>query len=345
MNSLESNLNSPRSRMNDYVVLMPGVYNVVCDAIAALGGVVLDGRYNNLAFLHFACLGGDSAEEQIPGGVWIKCAQYGYENKPNLGAIVKAVFGSKSINYKEFTIDKILGGTVNARIELVKAKSGETFYSGTVRDADNRLPSQDKNFTFDSSRCWIYSSSDPSRENYDKLPDHIKKFVGLRDSQILDGELIDRDNPLELYIDRKYVYTGKYKGEQWQELSIFKLRQITQDETTSPIMKYFAWHQLRRREAYDGSAVEVSFHAINRMSSRMIEVYVDNRFEGEGIVSFLQRLTYDAIMGGELVSVGSSDNKKGKISPHRYKYHGIEFVIAKSKTGGDRLLTIIKVDD
>ena len=334
------NVTEPRQNLDqgwkDYITMEPGLYNVVCDAVAALGGIYEDtNQYCTLSYLRFS-----SISSLVPGYAWICIRQTGHENKNTLHRIFSATFGSvlEEDMAKKFKLSDLLGRMVAIRI-TEQGSSGRCFRRiDNVMCADGdlvygRIAGDVKTVG------WVFRCDDPTMENYDKLPMAIKNSVDLKISQRKAGKMIDLDPCMEPYVCRKYVYCGEFKGQLWNRVPIFNLNNIVVDSKSSPTMKYFAKSQLRKRNVYNSDHIDVSYHAINQMSLRFIGRYIDDRNDNEGIVNYLQRLSTEALSNGtQLV-----DQLDG--SSPIYEYKGIKYVLKKLNDGKIRLVTVIPVND
>lgn len=322
--------------MDDFIAMEPGLHNVICDAIAALGGIYDDSnQYCTLSYLRFR-----SISNRVPGHAWIRIRQTGYENKNILRRIFSATFGSEfdQDTVKKFKLSDLLGRMVAIRItEQSSAKQNFRRISDVMRAEGDLVYSLIASNVKISG--WVFRSDDPAMLNYDKLPTAIKNNVDRKIAQRKAGKMIDLDPCMEPYICRKYVYCGEFKGQLWNRVPIFNLNNITADSKSSPIMKYFAKSQLRKRNVYNSEHIDVSYHAINQMSLRFIGRYIDDRNDNEGIVNYLQRLSTEALSNGtQLV-----DQLDG--SSPIYEYKGIKYVLKELSDGKIRLVTIIPVND
>lgn len=108
---------------------------------------------------------------------------------------------------------------------------------------------------------------------------------------------------------------GKYKGELFTRLPVSYLRWMINEKTQQ--------HEIAKaefeRRGDTMPKVEISGHAIDNASLRVLNIWHKTREKDEGLYSWLQRMTLDALeLGSKL--------KSGKI-----KFMGIKFVIEQGE--------------
>lgn len=104
------------------------------------------------------------------------------------------------------------------------------------------------------------------------------------------------------------VWFGKHKGELWTRVPVSYLRWIVNvklDATNKNRQRVcdIARAELKRR----GSKlpkVELSGHAIDNASLRILDVWLALRNKNEGLYSWLERITLEAIANGERLDGG-----------------------------------------
>lgn len=119
---------------------------------------------------------------------------------------------------------------------------------------------------------------------------------------------------------------GKHNGELFTRLPVSYLRYIINQG--APMADVAKAEFERRGDTMP--KVELSGHAIDSASIRVSRIWRDTMNEGEGIYSWLQRMTLEAIEHGE-------PRKSGRI-----RYNGMEFAIAQGEEF-PTLKTIVKV--
>lgn len=106
---------------------------------------------------------------------------------------------------------------------------------------------------------------------------------------------------------------GKHKGELFTRLPLSYLRWMINEN--APMADYAKAEFDRRGDTMP--KVELSGHAIDNASLRVRKIWHETRGKDEGLYSWLQRVTLEAIDKGEVL-------ESGKI-----KYLGMKFVIAE----------------
>lgn len=146
----------------------------------------------------------------------------------------------------------------------------------------------------------------------------------------------------DVIIDPRYVHAGKYKGKMWNDMAIFELQDIIDHDDPRTNLYQKAEKMLLKRDALNTN-IDVSFHAVNRFSSRFIGEYIGNRKllkekskDYEGIVNYLSRIALEA-----LSSSHSTPDSEGKITVDD---GARRFVFVRLKTGIPRLITVIPND-
>lgn len=105
---------------------------------------------------------------------------------------------------------------------------------------------------------------------------------------------------------------GKHKGESWGKVPRDYLNWLANQPTSENVER--ARKEIERRgTAYP--TVEISGHAIDRASLRCLKIYLNNKNKGEGLYSWLIRISNEAIVNGE-----------EKIKNNIYRYKGIDFI-------------------
>lgn len=117
---------------------------------------------------------------------------------------------------------------------------------------------------------------------------------------------------------------GKHNGELWTRVPVSYLRWIV-NSMDNPDVQAIAYAEIKRR----GSTipkVELSGHAIDNASLRVLEQWQATRRKREGLYSWLERMTLEAISKGEKLDTG-------KIRYLRMKFvieQGDEFPVLKT---------------
>lgn len=150
----------------------------------------------------------------------------------------------------------------------------------------------------------------------------------------------------DIVIDPRYVHAGKYKGKEWNKMAIYELQDIVDTEDERSILYQTARHMLIKRDV-SSLPIDVSIHAINRMSSRFLGEYMNNRIrignDYEGIVSYIARIAYKRWRQGNRIA-----NQDGKIyiydGPKRDIRTDKKFVFVRLANDRIRLVTILPVN-
>lgn len=108
---------------------------------------------------------------------------------------------------------------------------------------------------------------------------------------------------------------GKHKGELFTRLPVSYLRWMINEKSQ---MWEVAKAEFERR-GDTMPKVELSGHAIDNASIRVRKIWHETKNEGEGIYSWLQRVTLEALESGK------------KLESGKIKYLGMKFVIAEGE--------------
>lgn len=109
----------------------------------------------------------------------------------------------------------------------------------------------------------------------------------------------------------KKIHFGKHKGELFTRLPISYLKWMINNKTEQ---HEIAAHEFDRRGC-TMPVVELSGHAIDNASIRVLKHWQESKEASEGIYSWLQRMTLEAIDQGD------------KLESGKIKYNGMKFVI------------------
>lgn len=118
---------------------------------------------------------------------------------------------------------------------------------------------------------------------------------------------------------------GKHQGELFTRVPVGYLRWMVNEKTKQADV---AKAELERR-GDTMPKVELSGHAIDNASLRVRKIWHETREKDEGLYSWLQRMTLEAVEHGELLESGKT------------KYNGMKLVIAEGEEF-PTLLTIMR---
>lgn len=118
---------------------------------------------------------------------------------------------------------------------------------------------------------------------------------------------------------------GKHKGTLVTRLPVSYLRWMINNN--APMVEYAVAELARRGDILP--TAEISGHAMDRTSLRVARIWKDNRYEDEGLYTWLMRITLEALTYGE------------KVSDDTYLYLGMKLVIVQGEEF-PVLLTIMK---
>ena len=91
------------------------------------------------------------------------------------------------------------------------------------------------------------------------------------------------------------IWFGKYEGERWTRLPIGYIRWLINKPTRDPKAYAMAKSEMARRGDTMPSVVEISNHAIDKASIRLLPYWQDGRKEDEGLYSWLARICTEAL--------------------------------------------------
>lgn len=111
------------------------------------------------------------------------------------------------------------------------------------------------------------------------------------------------------------VNFGKHKGELITRLPISYIKWMINNDT--PMADYAKAELERRGDTLP--KVEISGHAIDKASLRVRKIWHDTRGDDEGLYSWLQRITLEAMDNGE------------KLNSGKIKYLGMKLVIEEGE--------------
>lgn len=107
----------------------------------------------------------------------------------------------------------------------------------------------------------------------------------------------------------KRIDFGKHKGELFTRLPVSYLRWMINNKTQS-------WQVAKAEFERRGDTmplVEISGHAIDNASFRVRKIWHETRNDGEGLYSWLQRMTLEAQEHGEILDSGKTKYKGMKL--------------------------------
>jgi len=113
----------------------------------------------------------------------------------------------------------------------------------------------------------------------------------------------------------KQIAFGKHKGELFTRLPVSYLKWMINNKTQD-------WEIAKAEFDRRGDTmpvVELSGHAIDNASIRVRKTWHETKNDGEGLYSWLQRMTLEAIEKGE------------KLDSGKIKYKGMKFVIVEGE--------------
>ena len=106
---------------------------------------------------------------------------------------------------------------------------------------------------------------------------------------------------------------GKYKGELWTRLPIPYLKYLS--NTATGAVQAIALSELNRRgvDAKSGLGMEITMHAVDRASQKLLNKWAAERIDDEGLATWLARTGHEAI-------------EKGTLKNGRHEWDGISYV-------------------
>ena len=149
------------------------------------------------------------------------------------------------------------------------------------------------------------------------------------------------DNNFDVIVNAGYVHFGPYKGTLWNRVPIHYLKEIVDTQPEDTTIWWQAKKQLEKRAVSAEKQMDVSRHAINRMSTRFLDEYISKRKElprgdHEGIVDYTNRLAWDAIKDGTILP----DTEDGIM----IEYQNKKWKFVRLANGEPRLITIVPID-
>jgi len=115
---------------------------------------------------------------------------------------------------------------------------------------------------------------------------------------------------------------GKHKGELLTRIPISYIRWMINQNDYIPLKKYAEAEFIRRGDTMP--LVELSGHAIDHASLRVRKIWHETKLKGEGLYSWLQRMTLQALDDGDSVEIQDDNTKK-------IKYKGMKFIITEGE--------------
>ncbi len=112
-----------------------------------------------------------------------------------------------------------------------------------------------------------------------------------------------------------FITYGKHKGELFTRLPVSYLRWMINEK--APLHEYAKAEFDRRGDTMP--MVELSGHAIDNASLRVRKIWHNDRGQDEGLYSWLQRVTLEALKDGV------------KLESGKIKYKGMKLVIAEGE--------------
>lgn len=149
------------------------------------------------------------------------------------------------------------------------------------------------------------------------------------------------DNNFDVIVNAGYVHFGPYKGTLWNRVPIHYLKEIVDTQPEDTTIWWQAKKQLEKRAVSAEKQMDISRHAINRMSTRFLDEYISKRKElprgdYEGIVDYINRLAWDAIKDGTILP----DTEDGIM----IEYQNKKWKFVRLANGEPRLITIVPID-
>lgn len=149
------------------------------------------------------------------------------------------------------------------------------------------------------------------------------------------------DNNFDVIVNAGYVHFGPYKGTLWNRVPIHYLKEIVDTQPEDTTIWWQAKKQLEKRAVSAEKQMDISRHAINRMSTRFLDEYISKRKElpkgdYEGIVDYINRLAWGAIKNGTILP----DTEDGIM----IEYQNKKWKFVRLANGEPRLITIVPID-
>lgn len=149
------------------------------------------------------------------------------------------------------------------------------------------------------------------------------------------------ESNFDVIIDKKYVHFGPYKGTLWNRVPIHYLKELVATQPENSLAYGLAKKQLEKRAVSEEKQMDISRHAVNRMSTRYLGEYISKRKElpkgdYEGIVDYTNRLAWDAIKDGTIIP----DDEDGIL----IEYQNKKWKFVRLANGEPRLITIVPID-
>lgn len=149
------------------------------------------------------------------------------------------------------------------------------------------------------------------------------------------------DNNFDVIVNAGYVHFGPYKGTLWNRVPIHYLKEIVDTQPEDTTIWWQAKKQLEKRAVSAEKQMDISRHAINRMSTRFLDEYISKRKElprgdYEGIVDYTNRLAWDAIKEGNIIP----NDEDGIL----IEYQNKKWKFVRLANGEPRLITIVPID-
>ena len=149
------------------------------------------------------------------------------------------------------------------------------------------------------------------------------------------------ESNFDVIIDKKYVHFGPYKGTLWNRVPIHYLKELVTTQPEDSLAHGLAKKQLEKRDVSEEKQMDISRHAVNRMSTRYLDEYISNRKElpkgdYEGIVNYINRLAWDAIKEGNIIP----NDEDGIL----IEYQNKKWKFVRLANGEPRLITIVPID-
>lgn len=149
------------------------------------------------------------------------------------------------------------------------------------------------------------------------------------------------DNNFDVIVNAGYVHFGPYKGTLWNRVPIHYLKEIVDTQPEDTTIWWQAKKQLEKRAVSAEKQMDISRHAINRMSTRFLDEYISKRKElprgdYEGIVDYINRLAWDAIKDGTILP----DTEDGIM----IEYQNKKWKFVRLANGEPRLITMVPID-
>jgi len=115
---------------------------------------------------------------------------------------------------------------------------------------------------------------------------------------------------------------GKHKGELLTRVPISYIKWMINQNDYIPLKEYAKAEFIRRGDTMP--LVELSGHAIDNASLRIRKIWHETKLKDEGLYSWLQRITLEALDNGDSIELQDDNTKK-------IRYKGMKLVITEGE--------------